>query len=190
MSQLAHLWKRLSARSAFEAVMAPHMDHLWRLALRFRGNSADAEDLLQDLLARAWDKRTTVLELDAPGPWLARVLYRLHVDRWRREGAMDASESLDTCLQIEAASQTGLALERVAVAEVLAEVERLPEHQRTVLLLHDGEGYRLEDIAAMVDAPVGTLKSRLHRARATVRLRLADDGTKTVASTCSGDKEE
>ncbi|QIT56712.1 RNA polymerase sigma factor [Aquisalimonas sp. 2447] len=189
MSQLAHLWKRLSARSAFEAALAPHMDRLWRLALRFQGNSSDAEDLLQELVSRAWDKRATILELDAPGPWLAKVLYRLHVDRWRRQGAFDHAESLDEALQIEAASQTEAALERVSVDEILAEVERLPEHQRAVLLLHDGEGYRLEEIATMVEAPVGTLKSRLHRARAAVRRSFAEDGTKSDAAACSGGKE-
>ncbi len=190
MSQLAYLWKRLSARSAFEAALAPHMDRLWRLALRFQGNSSDAEDLLQELVSRAWDKRATVLELDAPGPWLGRVLYRLHVDRWRRRGAFDQAESLDDALQIEATSQTEAALERVSVDEILAEVERLPEHQRAVLLLHDGEGYRLEEIATMVGAPVGTLKSRLHRARAAVRRRFEEDGTKTPLAACLGSKEE
>lgn len=189
MSQLAHLWKRLSARSAFEAAMAPHMDRLWRLALRLQGSSADAEDLLQELMARAWDKRTTILALDAPGPWLARVLYRLHVDRWRRRGATDGAAPFDEALMIEATDLTETVLEHVSVREVLARVEVLPEPQRTVLLLHDGEGYRLEEIADMTATPVGTLKSRLHRARAAVRRALAGDGTGTAPTACSGSRE-
>lgn len=163
--------------------MSPHMERLWRLALRFQGNPSDAEDLLQELMARAWQHRQTIQELDAPGPWLARVLYRLHVDRWRRQSNMDASVTLDEAMQVEASLDTQTVLDRVAVNEVLEEVNRLPEHQRLVLLLHDGEGYGLKAIAEMIDVPTGTLKSRLHRARATIRHALTD-GTETPVTAC------
>lgn len=183
MSKLAHLWKRLSPASAFEAAMSPHMERLWRLALRFQGDPSDAEDLLQELMARAWQHRQTVLELDAPAPWLARVLYRLHVDRWRRQGGLESSVTLDEAMQVEASLEAETVLNRIAVNEVLEEVNRLPEHQRLVLLLHDGEGYGLKAIAEMLDVPTGTLKSRLHRARATIRHTLAD-GTETPFAAC------
>lgn len=184
MTQVTSIWKRLAPASAFEAAMAPQMDRLWRLAVRFQGNAADAEDLLQELMARAWEHRRTVIELDAPGPWLARVLYRLHVDRWRRRGDADRISPLDDHPEPEAASDDGrTALDQVAADEILREIATLPEHQRLVLLLHDGEGYRLDEIAEYLEVPVGTLKSRLHRARAAVRRQLAD-GTGNAGGAC------
>ncbi len=186
MSQLIRLWQSVAPGAAFEACLRPQLERLWRLALRLQGNPGDAEDLMQELLERAWRHRKQVLSLDAPGPWLARVLYRLHVDRWRRRGPLADSASLDDpdSKQPPALIESGQALlTAVETAAVLRAVESLPEPQRAVLLLHDGEGYTLEEIGSIVEAPLGTVKSRLHRARAGVRQRIGD-GTKTDDCAC------
>ncbi|WP_181919447.1 RNA polymerase sigma factor [Alkalilimnicola ehrlichii] len=187
MSRLIRLWQRLSPAAAFDACVQPHIERLWRLAVRFQGNPSDAEDLMQDLLERAWQRREEIQQLDAPGPWLAKVLYRLHIDRWRRQGVhsqlVNWEELEETSDLMPAVSEEQAVLTAIAASEVLAAVDRLPEAQRAALLLHDGEGYTVEEVATIVDVPVGTVKSRLHRARAGVRHHVAE-GTKSPPAAC------
>lgn len=170
------VWQPWGRAGEFERCVGPHLDRLWRLALRLQRQPDDAEDLLQDLLQRAWRHRATVLALDAPAPWLARVLYRLHVDRWRRRGILADADPLDENHPLEIASegQESAGLKAATVAEVMTIVQTLPEPQRVVLLMHDAEGYTLEEIGRTLDVPIGTLKSRLHRARRTVQIRMHD----------------
>ena len=186
MGEVRPLWKRGVGASAFETRMAPHLDRMWRLALRLQGNPTDAEDLVQDLLLRAWKHRRTLLALEAPGPWLARVIYRLHVDRWRRRGVLGDALSMDdedhpVAVPDPAAPEAVLA--SADLDATLDAIGRLPEAQRTVLLMHDAEGYTIEEISRIQDVPVGTLKSRLHRARAAVRKRISD-GTFSPPAAC------
>lgn len=188
MSTLIRIWRNLAPGAAFEVCLRPHLERLWRLAVRLQGNPDDAEDLLQELLERAWNNRRQLLALDAPGPWLAKVLYRLHVDRWRRRGVLGDAATLESAEldpgQPLASDGERALLSAVATDELLAAVQRLPEQQRAVLLLYDGEGYTLEEIAGIVEVPVGTVKSRLHRARAAVRAAFAE-GTEAAPVACT-----
>ena len=158
--------------SAYEACLEAHLVRLWHLSLRFETNVSDAEDLLQELLRRAWRYRKRLLRQENPGAWLAKVLYRLHVDRWRRNHVWREASSLDDeafpAYQLRDEKAT-TGLEGATYAELQAYIDQLPGMQRTVLLLHDAEGYTLEEISKIQDVPVGTLKSRLHRARMAVR---------------------
>lgn len=148
---------------------------MWHLALRFEMNPADAEDLLQELLQKAWRNRGKLLKMENPGAWLAKVVYRLHVDRWRRNRLSQASSSMDDeafpgdNLE-DPVTRTGL--DSAVYAEIKALIDELPGPQRTVLLMHDAEGYTLEEIGRIQDVPVGTLKSRLHRARGAIRTQI------------------
>jgi RNA polymerase sigma-70 factor, ECF subfamily len=190
MSRLIRLWKNVSPAASFEGCLRTHLDRLWRVALRLQGNPADAEDLMQELLGRAWEQRQQVLTLDEPGSWLARVLYRLHVDRWRRRGLLGDALALDADdapqPQLPAAEAGDALLAAVDADAVLRAVQRLPEAQRVVLLLADGEGYSLEEISELVEAPLGTVKSRLHRARMDIRMQFAEGAAATTLVACAG----
>ncbi len=195
MGRIIPFWRNGGRSSAFEACVTPHLDRMWRLALRLRRNPADAEDLVQDLLLRAWRHRDEVLALDLPGPWLARVLYRLHVDRWRRRGALGMADSLDLpdAPDLPDPGSVRPVLAAATHQEILEAIESLPEAQRVAILMHDAEGYSLEEISRIQEVPVGTLKSRLHRGRAAVRAALADgteDGTGSGASACQVDEDK
>ena len=172
MTRIINFVRQAGSHSDFESCIDPHLERLWHLALRLQGNPADAEDLLQDLLRRAWRHRTELLSREAPGAWLAKVLYRLHVDRWRRRQPV-AELSLDDPASPIALptdnAQAEAILAGITHAELMSVMMTLPEAQRTVLLMHDAEGYTLDEIGHIQDVPVGTLKSRLHRARTAVR---------------------
>lgn len=165
----------------FEQAIRPWLPDLRRLAIRLTGNAADAEDLLQDLLLRLQPRMREVAALDQPRPWLARVLYRLFVDQWRRRRSapeFDDESTVDDqpgdAELPDDAFERALSRERLQVA-----LNRLPAFQRELVILHDVEGYTLTEIAAIADTPTGTLKSRLHRARTALRQSLVrlDDGT-------------
>ena len=185
MTAVIKLWKNLRAGAAFERCVRPHVPRLHRLAWRLTGSAADADDLLQETLLRAYPKRAEVVDLDAPGPWLARVLHNAWVDRWRRKGVMRHSESLDDpdVEPTEASTSDEPLLVAVETAVLDRAIRALPEHHQVVILMHDGEGYTLQEISQILDVPVGTLKSRLHRAREALRERMRN-GTLSSRAAC------
>lgn len=166
---------------AFERCVRPHVPRLYRLAWRLTGSATDAEDLLQETLLRAsllraYPKRAEIVELDAPGSWLARVLHNAWIDRWRRQGDMRNTISFNDpgMESAEAFASDEPLLVAVETSALDQALQKLPEHHRTVVLMHDAEGYTLPEISLIMDVPVGTLKSRLHRAREAVRAQLME----------------
>ena len=169
---------------AFERLVRPHFDRLYRLAWRLTGAKAEAEDLFQELLIKAFGKLDDLVEIDEPGPWLCRVMYNLFIDEQRRF----ARRRMHT---VEEGQLGGDGLEGfpgtddpVHDNERLQSLKRLhralaqiSDEHRLVVLLHDSEGYKLTEIQELTGVPVGTVKSRLHRARARLREILTSDGT-------------
>jgi RNA polymerase sigma-70 factor (ECF subfamily) len=166
----------LLRRARFDALVRPHLERLYRLAYRLTGSREDAEDLVQSLLIRMMPLERRLADIEHLSPWLARSLYHLYVDEIRRGSrsptalrATEPNESLagvpDESFETpEQSTERQLAQRRVRVA--LAQLT--PEH-RALIAWHDMEGYTLDELAASLDIPVGTLKSRLHRARAHLR---------------------
>jgi len=168
----------------FERIVRPHFDRLYRLAWRLTGGRSEAEDLFQELLVKAFGMLDDLVAIEEPGSWLGRVMYNLFIDQQRRF----ARQRL---IIVEEARLPGDGIEGVAgTDDPAAESERdqrfatlevalgqLSDEHRVVVLLHDSEGYKLEEIQKLTGTPVGTLKSRLHRARARLRQILAGDGT-------------
>jgi len=169
---------------AFERLVRPHFDRLYRLAWRLTGAKAEADDLFQELLIKAFGKLDDLVELDEPGSWLCRVMYNLFIDEQRRfarrrmhtveEGQL-AGDGLENLPGSDNPVLDHERLERIQrLDKALA---RLSDEHRIVVLLHDTEGYKLTEIEELTGVPVGTVKSRLHRARARLREILVADGT-------------
>ncbi len=168
----------------FERIVRPHFDRLFRLAWRLAGSKADAEDLFQELLIRAYDMLDDLVSIDQPGPWLCRVMYNLFVEEQRRF----ARQRMHTVEEGRLAGE-GLAglpgpddpdydNQRIETLQRLDRaLDQLSDEHRLVVLLHDTEGYKLTEIQDLTGLPVGTIKSRLHRARARLRDILTADGT-------------
>lgn len=152
----------------------PWMPALRRLAIRLTGNTHDAEDLVQETVMRVQPHVTEVSHLERPWPWLARVLYRLFVDEWRRQQRQpERQPDADPEAHADAGDSPDEAFERALTRERLQRaLDRLPAAQREVLILYDVEGYTLTEVVAITGAPKGTLKSRLHRARSAMRAEL------------------
>ncbi len=168
----------------FEKLVRPHCDSLYRLAWRLTGRKAEAEDLFQELLIKAYGKLDDLVNIDEPGSWLSRVMYNLFIDEKRRfarrrmhtveEGELSGDGLADLPGADDPARnhEQWQRFERLAAA-----LSQLSDDHRIVVLLHDTEGYKLDEIRVLMDIPVGTVKSRLHRARARLREILDKDGT-------------
>lgn len=176
---LVSLFRRRDAAGRFEALLGPHVEYLYRLAWRFTGNEADAEDLIQDLLLKLYPRTAEIAAVDILRPWLARVLYRQYVDsvreRSRRPAPAPASVDEDPLKQVPSPAEEPEAhAERMSLQRRLLEaLADLNPEQRAVVALHDVEGYTLEELEGILESPIGTLKSRLHRARAALRESVA-----------------
>lgn len=170
----------------FDALLRPHLARLFRLAYRLSGDTGDAEDLVQEVLIKAYGRRDELTSIEALGPWLGRVLYNRFIDDTRshrrkrlRTVSLDAdadAENVSEPVSPDAGPEAAATVES-DITRLQAALAELSLDHRTVLLMHDSEGYKLEEIQKITSTPVGTLKSRLHRARARLRDLLAADGT-------------
>jgi RNA polymerase sigma-70 factor (ECF subfamily) len=163
----------------FEAMVGPHLENLYRLAYRFTGSAEDAEDLVQSLLVKLIPQERRMAQVDQLAPWLARALYYQFVDQARHRAGSpldktdgNAEETLGSLVADEAQQPQELVEQQLTRQRIGAALLRLPEEQRAIIAWHDIEGYTLEELAEQHGIPVGTLKSRLHRARARLRTLL------------------
>jgi len=172
-------------RASFDTLLRPHLERLYRLAFRLAGRKAEAEDLFQDVLLKAFARLDDLLEVREPGAWLCRVMYNHFIDsrrRFARARLVSVEEG-----QLPGRSLESLPgdLDPVRDAERLDNIMQLDralatlsDEHRLVVILHDIEGYKLGEIHQITGDPVGTIKSRLHRARSRLREYLSQGGTK------------
>ncbi len=171
--------------ASFDTLLRPHLERLYRLAFRLAGRKVEAEDLFQDVLLKAFARLDDLLEVREPGAWLCRVMYNHFIDNRRRFARA-------RLVSVEEAQLPGQSLESlpgdqdpVRDAERLDNIMQLDralatlsDEYRLAVLLHDVEGYKLSEIHEITGDPVGTIKSRLHRARSRLREFLARSGTR------------
>ena len=166
-------------RAAFEREALPHLDALFGLAMRLSGgNEPQAEDLVQNAMLKAyrsWDRFEAGTNCRA---WLMTILRNTFINDYRRAKSRpssvdfeDISERLPSDSLFEADPE-GRIFERIIDDEVIAAIESLPDDFRIPVVLSDIEGLAYQEIADLLDVPVGTIKSRLFRARKRLQARL------------------
>lgn len=176
---------------SFDRLMRPHLERLFRLAFRLAGTKPEAEDLFQDVLLKVYMRFDDFLEVQEPGPWLCRVMYNHFIDNRRRFARARVFSVTEAELAEPGLEALPGRLDPQRDAQRLDNIMRLEralaslsDEHRLVVLLHDAEGYKLEEIHQITGDPLGTIKSRLHRARARLRELLQVDGTKSTRRTC------
>jgi len=174
------------APEQFERMAMEQMDLLYRMARRLTGNAAEAEDLVQETYLRAIRGRESYsLESFGIRPWLLRILLNLHTTRAQRnrrqpvqmnDDMLELSEykgDTDSSLPIDPRSFDGMDQELVRA------LGNLPEEYRVPLLMWAVEELSYKEIAAVLDIPIGTVMSRLHRARQRLIEQLRGYATRT-----------
>lgn len=161
---------------AFDRHVTPHVDVLYRVALSLTGQPADAEDLVQDTLVRAF-RAIDRFDGAHPRAWLLTILRNTHVNRNRRRRPFllrDADTAVVTLDRLgpSAPASEDVVISREFEAVVADALAVLPSKHRQVVTLVDIEGLTYQEAADALGVPRGTVMSRLHRARARIRARL------------------
>ena len=158
----------------FDAFYAISFSRLVNQLYAIIGDRDEAQDCVQDAFVRAWSQRRKLDGSGSPEAWVRLTAYRLAVSRWRR--AVRSRRSPDRALQ-SLGDQQPPDEARVALMRAL---DQLPQHQRHALVLHHLCDLPVAEVAGVVGAPVGTVKARLSRGRATLQSLLAEEGTSHV----------
>lgn len=163
-------------REVFTRDALPYLDDLYSAALRYTRNPVDAEDLVQETYTKAYEK----FHQFAPGTnlkaWLYRILTNTYINSYRRRQRRPAEVSADVedsdfSLYDRIAGATHApaeveVLSRLTDDEVKQALAELPDTFRMAVYLADVEGFSYAEIAEIMDTPIGTVMSRLHRGRA------------------------
>lgn len=158
----------------------PLIDQLFGAALGMTRNRADAEDLVQETFMKAYTKFHQYQQGTNIKAWLYRILTNTYITHYRkaqRSPKRSGGEEVEDWQLAAAAShdEKGLvsaeaeALDNIPSSELRTALESLSEDQRVVVLLSDVEGFAYKEIADMLDIPIGTVMSRLHRGRRNLR---------------------
>ena len=183
----------------FAELAMQYMGPLYSAALRMTRNPADAEDLVQETYLRAYRAFDTFKEGTNLKAWLYRILTNTFINQYRaakrRPEQSDIDDVEDLYLYrrlggLEAASmgrspETEV-LDRMPEAAVKEAVESLPEQFRMAVLLADVEGFAYKEIAEILDIPIGTVMSRLHRGRKLLQKRLWEFAVENGLATGTG----
>ena len=172
---------RSGQTEAFGVLVRRYQDRLYPTILRLLGSPEDAQDVLQDSFVRAFEKLDQFHGESSFYTWIYRIAvnlalseYRRHRHRGRDRWADPVSLSLAAePVDVSPETDPAIALERVE-RELIVQTalnELGPEH-RAVVVLKDFDGRRYEEIASLLEIPIGTVRSRLHRARSELRERL------------------
>ncbi|WP_372593538.1 RNA polymerase sigma factor [Actinotalea sp.] len=169
-----------ASSSPFDEYVVPEIPVLYRVALSLTRHSADAEDLVQDTLIRAY---RAIGRFDGAHPraWLLTILRRTHLNRVRVRSPVLLKDGDGVTAALDRAGVASPAAEDVVVDELFDDavadaLASLPQKHREVIRLVDLDGLSYQDAADRLGVPRGTVMSRLHRARRRIRERLDEEG--------------
>jgi RNA polymerase sigma-70 factor, ECF subfamily len=177
----------MADRASFAELAMPFAPQLYSAALRMTRSPSDAEDLVQEAYLRAYRSFHTFADGTNLRAWLFRILTNAYINTYRSRQRRPQEVELDDIEDFYlyrhlATAAAGLSAEDTLFEmftddEVKAALEELPENFRIPVLLADVEDFSYKEIAEMLDIPIGTVMSRLHRGRKAMQKRLIDYAT-------------
>lgn len=173
-------------KKRFQDDALPLLDSLYAGALRMTRNPADAEDLVQETMLRAYRAFERFEEGTNLKAWLYRIMTNAYINTYRKRQrepqkvSTDEVEDFDLYQELKLhGSQFDETPERIVLdslvdSDILQAIEELPEQFRLAVMLSDIEGFSYAEMADIMDVPMGTVMSRLHRGRKALQKRLWD----------------
>ena len=164
----------------FEEEALPHLDALYRVAIRLSGDPTRAEDLVQETMLksyRAWHQYKRGTNAKA---WLLTILRHTFINEFRKDKSQGTKidvneiEAFTLFHEVQDADPEGSFFDQIVDEEVLKAIDRLPDEFRETLVLSDVEGMAYAEVAEITGVPIGTVKSRLYRARKALQKELYD----------------
>ncbi len=151
------------------AALEESRSRLYRMAYAWCHSAALADDLVQETLTKAIQKSAQLRDLKARDAWLFSILTNCYRDHFRRQRDMDDIDDVELLHNITPESENS---EQQIVSKVRLAIAKLPEGQRQVVTLVDLEGFSYVEVATILDIPIGTVMSRLCRARTAMKALL------------------
>ena len=178
-------------RTFFEEQILAHLSDLLGGALRLAKNRDDAEDLVAETAAKAWEHRADLLERDRFRPWIFRILTNTFISRCRKRTERPSSDTIDGAREgedgdyslFEELHQPFLLwwstpekefLNKILREDMEKAIDALPETFRVVVILSELEGFSYHEMADILKVPVGTIRSRLARGRGLLQKALSE----------------
>jgi len=167
-------------RKAFETEALPHLDAVYRVALRLSGDEAQADDLVQETMLKAyrsWHQYKSGTNVRA---WLLTILRHTFINEYRKTKRAGPTvnigeiEGYRVFHEVQEVDPEGAFFKQIVDDEVLRAIDSLPDEFRETLVLSDVEQLTYAEIAEVTEVPVGTVKSRLFRARQALQQKLYD----------------
>jgi RNA polymerase sigma-70 factor (ECF subfamily) len=165
-------------RASFEREALVHLDALYRVALRLTGNPSDAHDLVQETMLKAYRSWHQYQQGTNAKGWLLTILRHAFINEYRRRTRrpetvnLDAIEPFAVFDELQDEDPQARFFDQIVDDEVLRAIDALPEQFREAVVLSDVEGMSYEEVARILDVPIGTVKSRLFRARRLLQAKL------------------
>ena len=173
---------KLTAHSFFQEKVIGHLDELYGAALRLAKNRDDAEDLVAETITKAWANQASLKDTERFRPWIFRILTNTFISDCRKravrpvqavlpEGGSDQDSDFSLFEQLHQpfllwwSNPEKEFLNKLLSKDIERAVDALPEAFRTVVVLSDMEGFSYQDMAEILNVPVGTIRSRLARGR-------------------------
>ena len=179
----------MADQAKFTELAMEHMPSLYTAALRMTRNPPDAEDLVQETYLKAYRAFGSFTEGTNLKAWLYRILTNTYINTYRAKKRRPEESDIDDLENfylyrrlggLEGATAGRSAedevLDHFTETEVKEAIEALPEQFRMAVLLGDVEGFSYKEIAEILDVPIGTVMSRLHRGRRALQKRLYEFG--------------
>ena len=180
---------------AFEALMTPEEGHVWALCLRMLGNTEEARDAAQETMIRAWRALPSFRGEARFGTWVYRIAVRTCLDRMRKREETVPLETLQESgfePMDPAPEPEGRVLQAEKSKVLRQALDRLPEEMRTALVLTSMDGQSYEEAAEVLEVPVGTVRSRIARAKLKLQKILLETGNyfgKTASKESEGGRK-
>ena len=175
----------------FELLVEPHLNKLYKFAYRLTGHQDDAEDLVQDLLIKTYPRLEEMGKIEKLSSWLFRILYHIFIDKVRREqrspiDLMGEDESVYETRYSEGDDPSDVVNSELNLEMLSSVLQRLKVEHRILIMLHDVEGYSLQEINEITGIEIGTIKSRLSRSRKKMREMLKKRDSSAIESVNTG----
>ena len=177
------LTSQFDARALFEKEFLPHLDAMYNFALRLTNDEDDAQDLVQDTCIKAFRFSHSFEPGTYAKAWLFRILKNNFINDYRKksrgpakvefewvEQSLSGDDDQEPALHADLHAET---VNEMMGDEITAAIQALPVDFRMIIILCDIEEFSYEEMARILDIPIGTVRSRLHRARAILKDQLA-----------------
>ncbi|MEO5858632.1 MAG: sigma-70 family RNA polymerase sigma factor [Pyrinomonadaceae bacterium] len=158
---------------AFEVEAVPHLQDLYRIARWMVGGREDAEDLVQETMSEAMRSFHNYERGTNCRAWMTKIMYHLNGRRLRKLGRVKIVNDTEEMIA-ETIAFTPSIPPTLTDSDIISALMRIPDSFRQIVLLADVEEFAYKEIAEMVQIPIGTVMSRLHRGRKLLRMELSD----------------